>query len=132
MNDNELIIRTRTAVNKLLSEKNYIAPVDVFMEINVLSKKDHEAWRFGRISYLEQVIQMHLRKINVLMKELRKIATEKQLKPSYTAYMRWGKGAKQKLTFSKSGVEHLENAYSTHYVIGKTKNMTCHRRTNFV
>jgi hypothetical protein len=100
------------------------------MEINVLSKEDHEAWRFGRISYLERVIQMHLRKINVLMKELRKIATEKQLKPSYTAYMRWGKGAKQKLTFSKSGVEHLENAYSTHYVIGKTKNMTCHRRAS--
>lgn len=92
MNDKELINRIRAAFNKLLSEKNYVAMVDVLIEINVLSKKDYDAWRYGRISYLERVIRLNLRKINILMKELRKCAVENELKPSYTAYMRWGRG----------------------------------------
>lgn len=41
------------------------------------------------------------------------------LKPSYTAYMGWGKGPKRKLRFSKLGSEYLEKAYSTHYVVSR-------------
>ena len=38
------------------------------------------------------------------------------LKPSWTSYNKYGKGPKQKLRFSKSGNEIIENTYSTHFV----------------
>jgi len=35
---------------------------------------------------------------------------------SYTAYKSWGKGEKQTLRFSKSGQQHIETAYTTHFL----------------
>ncbi len=34
----------------------------------------------------------------------------------WTAYMRWGKGPKQRLQFTKTGDPKLEEAYATHFV----------------
>jgi ribosomal protein L35 len=36
--------------------------------------------------------------------------------PSVAAYMRWGKGPKQRLRFTKSGDRKIEEAYERHFV----------------
>ena len=43
-------------------------------------------------------------------------AVVRNLVPSITVYMRWGKGPKRRLRFTKSGDSNLEAAYATHFV----------------
>jgi len=41
------------AFNELLKRESVVAPVDVFMQMGNLNKKDYENWRFGQVPYLE-------------------------------------------------------------------------------
>ena len=120
MNKEELIRKVRSAAYELHNNGVFITPVDLFMKIGILSKKDYEDWRMGRVPYLEKICQANLSKLSVAMKELRKYALENNLKPSKTVYMKWGKGKHIKLRFSKYNNPKIEEAYSTHFV-DKTK-----------
>jgi hypothetical protein len=51
-----------------------------------------------------------------LLRILRFHAHDMNLKPSWTAYMRRGRGPKQRLRFTKTGDPRLEEAYATHFV----------------
>jgi len=50
------------------------------------------------------------------MSLFRQWARGKGLRPSETRYMRWGRGAKVELRFSKSGDPEIERHYRTHFV----------------
>lgn len=105
-----------------VEKKKFVAPVDVLMDLNILSKKDYEGWRNGKIEYLEKVCKVNLKKLNGILTEMRNYANENNLKSSWTYYHRWGKNKKQKLRFSKSNNEHMENFYATHYVMKEELN----------
>lgn len=92
MNNEELKRAVRNAAYEIRSTEGVISPVTMFMKIGILSKKDYEDWRMGRIPYLECVCRANLNKLATAMKELRKYAIENNLKPSKTVYMKWGKG----------------------------------------
>lgn len=66
--------------------------------------------------YLERVIEYNLFRLSRLLRILRFHAHDPDLKPSATAYMRYGKGAKRPLRFSKTGDARIRAAYSTHFV----------------
>ena len=122
MSNEELKHKVHSIVSSILKEKNYISPVDPLMKIGVLSAKDYEDWRFGRVPYLEKVCKTNLSKLSFIMKELRAYALANHLKPSWTAYKQWGvKGTKIPLRFCKSGDSGIEEAYSTHYVANTKK-----------
>lgn len=104
------------AMYKHLLAKGFVAPVDILMEIGVLSKKDHDDWCFGRIPYLEKVCRMNLHKLSAVMHEVRGYAAKNNLKPSQTVYHQFGKNRHIRLQFSKSGNAQIEAGYSTHYV----------------
>ncbi|GIO61591.1 hypothetical protein [Paenibacillus cineris] len=70
---------------------------------------------------MERVLHGNLSQFSFLMSILHEKARELDLKPSYTAYMRWGKGPKQPLRFSKFGGPKVERQYATHYVANKHK-----------
>lgn len=116
MNDAELKKRVRSAADNIYNRDNFISPVGLLLEIGVLTKSDYERWRMGRVPYLEQVCNVNLRKLSLIMAELRYIAVERKLRPSTTAYKKWGKGIKGDLRFSKSGDPKIELAYKTHYI----------------
>lgn len=83
-----------------------------------MSVEDYENWRFGRIPYLEKVCKINLSKLTLIRKELKAYGQKKNMKPSWTAYNKWGsKGKKIPLQFSKSGVSSIEEAYATHFVL---------------
>jgi hypothetical protein len=42
------------AVEGLLREKGFVAPVELFIRMNLLSPESAEDWRRGQISYLER------------------------------------------------------------------------------
>ena len=112
-----------TITSELLKEKGYLCFVDVFMKLGYLSKSDYENWRFQRVSPLERVLNVHLSRINVIMKTVRRNSLNGHLHPSMTVDESWGKGKKTLLQFSKSGDPTLELAYATHFVKPKRTDM---------
>ena len=65
---------------------------------------------------MEGVVKCNLTRLVRLLRILRFHAHDLNLKPSWTAYMRWDKGPKQHLRFTKTGDPKLEEAYATHFV----------------
>ena len=100
----------------LIKDKGVASPTDVLISIGTLSKEDYEKWRNGKIDYLERVCKVNLRKLSFINHEIRVYAQKHDLKPSWTAYNKWGKGNKTRLRFSKSGDENVEKLYATHYI----------------
>ena len=96
------------AVENLLREKGFVAPVELFIRMDLLSPEAAEDWRRGRISYLERVIRCNLSKASRILSILRMHAHDSDLKPSLTVYKRWTKGSRPLLRFSKTGVTMLK------------------------
>lgn len=104
------------AVERMLARGRVVAPVDVLVELGRLTPKALEDWRRGRVPNLEKVVSGNLSRLSRLLRILRFHAHDLNLVPSITVYMRWGKGPKQRLRFTKTGDPRLEEAYSTHFV----------------
>jgi len=104
------------AMFQSLCKKGWVAPVDVLLDIGVLTKENHENWRFGKTPFLEQACQVNLKQLSKIMREMRSYAEKNELKPSWTCYHQWGKHKERRLRFSKSGDESIERQYATHYV----------------
>jgi hypothetical protein len=109
------------AVDNLLREKGSVAPVELFIRMDLLSPESAEDWRRGRISYLERVIRCNLSKATRILSILRMHAHDLDLKPSLTVYKRWSKGSRPLLRFSKTGDRHIEEAYARHFVSPRKK-----------
>ena len=122
MTDKELIGKVHSSVYHQCQTRGYAAPVDVLMDIGVLTKAKYEDWRFGRVPYLEMVCEINLRKLSFILGQIKSYAARNGYKASFTYYKQWGtkkkQGAKQTipLKFSKSGSPEIERAYATHYV----------------
>ena len=114
--NDKLYPRVAKAVDTLLAKGKVVAPVDVLIQMGLLDPKRFEDWRRGRVPYLEKVIDCNLSRLSRLLRILQFSAHDLNLKPSATAYMRWGKGAKQRIRFTKTGDPKLEEAYATHFV----------------
>ncbi len=109
----------KVSIANVLRKNNVASFVEVLMDMEKLKRSDFEDWRFGRTPFLERVIQVNLSSVNFLLRSFASYCKEIGLTPSYTAYMRWGKGPKRQLRFSKSGDYNLERAYATHYLTKK-------------
>ncbi|HAK96345.1 MAG TPA: hypothetical protein DCM87_15470 [Planctomycetes bacterium] len=104
------------AVEALLARGKVVAPVDLLVGMSLLDPAKLEDWQRGRVPYLEKVIGCNLTRLSRLLRILRFHAHDLNLVPSTTAYMRRGKGPKQRLRFTKTGDGNLEEAYSRHFV----------------
>lgn len=114
--DDPLYPRIERAMTSILAKGKVVAPVDVLVDMGLLAPEKLEDWRRGRVHYLEAVIHRNLTRLSLILKMLRFHAHDLKLVPSVTAYMRWGKGPKQRLRFTKTGEPNLEEAYARHFV----------------
>jgi hypothetical protein len=114
--DDPLYPRIVRAVDAILARGKVVAPVDVLVGMHVLTPERLEDWRRGRVPYLEQVIESNLTRLSRLLRILRFHAHDLKLVPTVTVYMRWGKGPKQRLRFTKTGDPRIEEAYARHFV----------------
>jgi hypothetical protein len=112
----DLTKRVRDAAEAALERRQYVSAIDVLCGMRVLEPVHVEAWRRGRIDFLERVIQGNLKKISFSMAQFREWARAKGLKPSEVAYVRRTRAGPVSLRFSKSGDPGIEKAYRTHYV----------------
>jgi len=115
----EITARVPKEAEALLREKGYVAPVDLLLRLDWLRDADHQAWRKGQVPYLERVVSGNLSRLSFAMGELRRFARDRGLRPSWSAYVKWGKGARTPLRFSRSGDQGIERAYATHWVVAK-------------
>ena len=108
------------AVDAELRLRNFVTPIEVFISMGLLERRDVDNWRAGRIPYLERVVGCNLAKASRILRILRLHAHDLNLKPSTTVYKRKTGGEKIPLRFSKSGERNIEEAYSRHFVrLGK-------------
>ena len=114
--DDPLYPRMERSVAAILQKGKVVAPVDVLIGMGLLTPDHLDDWRRGKVPYLEKVINHNLSRLSKLLRILRFHAHDLKLMPSTTAYMRWGKGPKKQLRFSKTGDPKLEEAYSRHFV----------------
>ncbi len=108
--------RIERSVAAILKTDKVVVPVDVLMGMGILTPEHLDDWRSGRVPYLEKVIDCNLTRLSRILHVLRFHAHDLNLRPSTTVYMRWGKGPRQHLRFTKTGNPKLEEAYSRHFV----------------
>jgi hypothetical protein len=104
------------AVDTELQSRNVVTPIELFISMGLLERRDLENWRAGRLPYLEQAVRCNLAKASRILRILRFHAHDLNLKPSMTVYRRKTAGEKIPLRFSKSGEKHVEEAYARHFV----------------
>lgn len=109
-----LFPRVERAVLAILATNKVVAPVDVLVDMGVLRAEDLEAWRFGRIPFLEQVITGNLSKLRRILRILGFCCHDLNLGASSTA--RCGKGSRTLLRFTKTGEAKVEAIYARHFV----------------
>ena len=116
MKDSELEKQIIKIIHELSDKKGVICSVDILIQLDYLSQVDYMNWRNGKVEYLEKVCKVNLSKLSTINQIMKHNAVKMNLKPSWTGYNKYGKGAKQKLRFSKSGNEIIEKAYATHWI----------------
>lgn len=104
------------AVAGILASGKVVAPVDVIVRMGWLSADDLEAWRFGRVPYLERVIRCNLTRLSRFLRILGFHCHDLNLTASQTAYVKWGTGRRIPLRFSKTGDAGVERVYARHFV----------------
>jgi hypothetical protein len=108
--------RIERAVAAILANGKVVAPVDVLVKMDILASKDLDDWRFGRVPYLEGVIRGSLSRLSRLLRILGFHCHDLNLVPSQTAYVKWGKGPRTPLRFTKTREQRLEKIYARHFV----------------
>ncbi|HVY91692.1 MAG TPA: DUF2293 domain-containing protein [Bryobacteraceae bacterium] len=108
--------RVIPAAEAALADHSYVSSIDVLVGMGLLAPSNVNAWRQGRIDFLELVIQGNPDKISSVMAAFRKWAREAGLRPSETAYVRRTRNGTADLRFSKSGDPSIELNYRTHFV----------------
>ena len=104
------------AVNLILARGDCVSPIELFIEMGLLSVESVAEWRAGRVPFLERGIQCNLSAASRILRLLRMHAHDLNLRPSGTAYVRRTRGGRLRLRFTKSGDLKVEEAYARHFV----------------
>lgn len=120
MNNQKLEIKVNDCISKQIEEKGYATIKDTLMMIGWLQKTDYNAWRNGKIEYLERACHTNLSKLSYLNKLYRGYANSHNYKLSYTQY--YSNKYKKPLRFSKYGRREVESGYAMHIVKPKVIN----------
>ena len=116
MNRTQLKNKISNISNQLIHDKGFICSIDILCKLDYLNEAQIKDWRFGKIQYLEKVCDKNLGILSFINKTIGEISQDRKLKPSWTAYNKYGKGIKTRLIFSKSRDKNIENTYATHYI----------------
>ncbi len=108
--------RIQRAVATVLQRGSVVTPIDILVEMGLLTPPRIEDWRRGRVPYLERVVDCNLTRLSRILRILRLHAHDLNLVPSVTVYTRWGKGPRRRLRFTKAGEPGPEEAYARHFV----------------
>ena len=78
--------KIRQSMEQQCFKRGYAAPADVLMDIGTLERKSYDAWRAGRVPFLESVCHANLHKLAEMLKIMRNVAAQRKWNPSVTVY----------------------------------------------
>jgi hypothetical protein len=104
------------AVDSILARKDTVSPIEVFIEMGLLTGESVAAWRKGRLPFLERGIQCNISVASRILRLYRMHAHDLNLRPSNTAYVRKTYTGATPLRFTKTGDHKIEEAYARHFV----------------
>ena len=114
-NVDKLERRVVQAAETALAERSFVTALDVLVGIGWLAPSGVDAWRQGRVDYLERTVQVDLSKISAATEAFRRWATDRGLVPNETAYIARTRD-RRPLRFSASGDPEIERFYRTHWI----------------
>jgi hypothetical protein len=106
----------RARVAAILANRKVVAPVHVFVRMDIQLPKDIDDSRFGRVPCLERVIRGSLWCLSRLLRILGYHCHDLNLVASQTAYVEWRKGAGTPYRFTKTGEQRLQRICARHFV----------------
>ncbi len=98
--------RVQAAAAAALNRNRFVAPIDVLTGLGWLRPQHAEAWRRGRVPYLERVTVASLSKLSRALRILRRWAERSGLQPRETVYVSRTNG-RRRLRFTKTGDQNL-------------------------
>jgi hypothetical protein len=107
--------RVTQAAGAALAASRFVTAIDVLERVGWLAPAHIDAWRQGRLPYLERAVQVNLSKLSTAMRLFHRWAREQGLKPSDATYVARTRD-RRPLRFSKSGNAAIERAYRTHWI----------------
>lgn len=107
--------RVVQAAEAALADQHYVTPINVLLQIGWLSPSTVDAWRQGRVPYLERAVQVNPHKLSTAMHLFRSWALRRGLTPSETTYVAKTRD-RRRLQFSASGDPAVERWYGTHWI----------------
>lgn len=114
MNKEEIKKKTKAVINDQLHQRGYATCVDSLVSMGWLTLNDLNQWKRGKVPYLEKVCHVNLSKLSLFMQIYFAYAKENKYDLRTTYYKK--NGTKEKLRFSKSGSDTIEQRYATHIV----------------
>lgn len=99
------------AVASILARGTTVAPVDVLVAMGKLRPADLDAWRRGRVPFLERVVQGNLTQLRRFLRILRFHLHDLNLVPGVERYAHRGHA----LRFTKNDEPRLERIYATSF-----------------
>ncbi len=102
------MVRVERAVDAVLRRDGHLTYPTLLSELGVLTKKNFEAWRAGRVPYLERVIRTNLTRLSRIQTAVRRIARARNWKRTIT-------GPKRGRRYSKTGHPFVEEEYAAYY-----------------
>jgi hypothetical protein len=114
-NQATLARRISTVAEHALATDQVVTPLDVLVGIGWLPAAQVEAWRRGRVPYLERVAGVNLAKVSTALRLLGDWARRHHLTPSQTVYVAWTSD-RHRLRFTKTGDAAVERAWRTHWI----------------
>ena len=102
-----LMARVERAVAAVLQREGHLTYPALLCELGVLTKKDLDAWRAGRVPYLEKVISTNLTRLARIQTAVRRLARARNLKRTVT-------GPKRGRRYSKTGHPFVEEEYAAY------------------
>jgi hypothetical protein len=107
--------RVSRAAEQALAEQGYVAAVDVFVRMRWLEPARLDEWRQGRLSVLEDGIQVRPAKLAAAMETFRRWALAGGLEAEETEYVARTRD-RRTLRFSAAGDPEVERAWRAHWV----------------
>lgn len=120
--------RIAVVADRALSTRQVVTPLDVLVGIGWLPAAQVEAWRRGRVPYLERVADVNLARLSTGLRLLGDWAQRHHLTPSETVYVAWTRD-RHRLRFTKTGDAHLERVWRTHWISAALTDAKRARRT---
>jgi hypothetical protein len=114
-NQATLARRIAAVAEHALSTRQFVTPIDVFVGIGWLPAAQVEAWRRGRVPYLERVAGVNLARLSTALRLLGAWARRHDLTASETVYVAWTRDS-HLLRFTKTGDAGIERSWRTHWI----------------